>query len=134
MKAVFEINGHDYTKYVKHKTGLQISRENVNEETAGRDESDYMHTDVRSHQRKLELTMGPMSYETAMQLEKDLISNDDGVMVKYPDLSDGVCSRLFYNTTIKGAYERFEESGDITVDNIRFTLTTVEEKKYAETA
>lgn len=70
MKPAFEINGHDYAPYVKHKTGLAWSRENTNDEDAGRDKAETMHTLVTSHQRKLEVKMGPMPFEKAQQLEK----------------------------------------------------------------
>ena len=122
----FIINGHDYTPYVKQKTGFGYSRENTNDKDAGRDEDDVMHTNVRSHQRKLTLKLGPMSFSEAMQLEADLQGNDDGVRVTYPDLLDGVCSRLFYNTSITAAEEQFREDG-IVVDNINFTLISVKE-------
>ena len=46
ITAKFTINGHDYTRYVKAKTGLSWSRENTNDEDAGRDTSEYMHTNV----------------------------------------------------------------------------------------
>lgn len=124
---VFSINGHDYTRYVKAKTGLQWSRENTNDEDAGRDESETMHTNVTSHQRKLELTMGPMDFETAMQLEHDLEGGDDGVTVVYPDLHDGLStSRQFYNTSIDAAQEIFMND-DIMLDNIKFSLISVNE-------
>ena len=125
--GVFEINGHDYAPYVKHKTGLGWSRENTNDEEAGRDDADVMHTMVLSHQRKLTLKMGPMPFETAMQLEADLEGGDDGVTVKYPDLKDGICTRLFYNTTIEAAIEQFTDEG-IKIDDISFTLTSVKEE------
>lgn len=120
------INGHDYTKYVKAKTGFQWSRENTNDEDAGRDADDYMHTNVTSHQRKLTFTLGPMPFTVAQQLEGDLQSGDDGVQVQYPDLCDGMCTRLFYNTSITAAMESFTEDG-VTCDNVKFTLISVQE-------
>jgi hypothetical protein len=121
------INGHDYTPYVKQKTGLGWARENTNDSDAGRDENDVMHTNVRSHQRKLTVKLGPMPLSIAMQLEADLQAGDDGVAVKYPDLKDGVCTRLFYNTSITAAEEQFREDGNVIIDNINFTLTSVKE-------
>ncbi|MGN1375741.1 MAG: hypothetical protein ACI4V5_04215 [Prevotella sp.] len=85
-----------------------------------------MHTLVTSHQRKLEIKMGPMPFEKAQQLESDLQGNDEGVRVKYPDLKDGVCTRLFYNTSIAAAVEQFTEDG-VVVDDISFSLITVKE-------
>lgn len=123
----FKVNHHDYTRYVKAKTGLTYGRDNTNDEDAGRDDGEVMHTNVTSHQRKLTLKMGPMSFETAQQLEKDLQGNDDGVLVEYPDLRDGQCSRLFYNTSITAAMEMFTESG-VVVDNVSFTLISVKEE------
>ena len=120
------INSHDYTQYVKGKTGFQFERENTNAEKAGRDKSEVMHTLVTSHQRKLTLRLGPMPFDTAKQLETDLQGNDDGVQVQYPDLYDGLVTRLFYNTSIEAAYEYFTADG-IMVDNISFTLITVKE-------
>ena len=94
-KGVFKINGHDYAPYVKAKTGLGWARENTNDEDAGRDAGDVMHPNVKSHQRKLTLKLGPMPFETAQQLEADLQGGDDGVQVQYPDLLDGVCTACF---------------------------------------
>lgn len=125
--ALFTINGHDYTQYVKQKTGLSWSRENTNDEDAGRDKSEYMHTNVTSHQRKLSVTMGGMPFSMAMQLEADLQGNDAGVSVSYPDLRDGQCTRLFYNTSISAALEQFREDGTIIVDDIKFDLISVRE-------
>lgn len=125
--GVFKINGHDYAPYVKHKTGLGWARENTNDEQAGRDNDDVMHPMVLSHQRKLTLKMGPMPFETAMQLEEDLEGHDDGVEVEYPDLKDGVCKRMFYNTSIDAAIEQFTAEG-IKVDDISFTLISVKEE------
>lgn len=122
----FKINGHDYTPYVKVKTGFGWARENTNDKDAGRDEDDVMHTNVRSHQRKLTMKLGPMPFDVAMQLEQDLEAGDDGVTVEYPDLRDGLCSRLFYNTSITAAEEQFREDG-IVVDNVNFTLISVKE-------
>lgn len=122
----FKINGHDYTRYVKSKTGLTWSRESTNDEDAGRDAGDVMHPNVTSHQRKLTVKMGPMPFELAMQLETDLESHDAGVDVVYPDLKDGICTRLFYNTSIESAMEQFTENG-IMLDNISFTLISVQE-------
>lgn len=124
--GVFEINGHDYTHYVKAKTGLSWARENTNDKDAGRDEDDVMHTNVRSHQRKLTIKLGPMPFDVAMQLEQDLEGGDDGVSVTYPDLKDGLCTRLFYNTSITAAEEQFREDG-IMIDNVNFTLISVKE-------
>ncbi len=120
------INGHDYTQYIKQKSGLTYGRENANDSDAGRDDDDVMHTNVRSHQRRLNFKMGPMPFEVGMQLERDLIGNDDGVSVEYPDLHDGMCTRLFYNTSISAAEEQFREN-DIVLDNVTFTLVSVKE-------
>ena len=127
MNPVFKINNHDYAPYVKHKTGLGWRRENTNDKDAGRETSATMHTLVTSHQRVLDLKMGPMPFEIARQLEMDLEGNDDGVIVEYPDLLDGVCKRLFYNTSISAAIQRFTENG-IVVDDINFTLTSIKEE------
>lgn len=125
--AVFRINGHDYLQYIKAKTGLTISRENTNDKNAGRDSGLTMHPNVTSHQRKLELKMGPMPFSICQQLESDLQGNDDGVTVEYLDLKDGLCKRLFYNTSIKAAIEQFKKDGSVVVDNISFSLTSVKE-------
>ena len=126
IRGQFVINGHDYAPYLKQKTGLGWSRENTNDKDAGRDEDDVMHTNVRSHQRKLTVKMGPMPFDMAMQLEADLEGGDDGVTVTYPDLMNGVCTRSFYNTSITAAEEQFREDG-IILDNISFTLISVKE-------
>lgn len=126
MLGVFTINGHDYSHYIKQKTGLGWSRENTNDEDAGRDASNYMHTNVTSHQRKLTLKMGPMPFSVAQQLEADLEGGDAGVQVRYPDLKDGICTRLFYNTSITAAIERFTDEG-VMLDDITFTLVSVKE-------
>ena len=89
------INGHDYTAYIKQKTGFKWSRENTNDEKAGRDTAETMHTNVTSHQRKIEIKMGPIPWDMAQQLEADLQGGDSGVEVSYPDLKDGFCKRLF---------------------------------------
>lgn len=120
------INGHDYTRYIKQKTGIRFSRVNSNDEDAGRDEADVMHPEVLSHQRKVIFKMGPMPFEVAQQLEHDLQDNDDGVVIKYPDLYNGICERLFYNTSIEAALEQFTKDG-IVVDDVSFTVTTVKE-------
>lgn len=126
-QGILKINDHDYTKYIKIKTGFQFSRDNVNAETAGRDLSDEMHTDVTSHQRKLRITLGPMPFDIGQQLERDLQSGDAGAKVVYPDLHDGVCTRLFYNTSIEAAFEQFRDDG-IVLDNVTFTLITIKEE------
>ena len=87
--AKLVIGSHDYTQYVKAKTGLSWERENTNDEDAGRDVSEEMHTNVTSHQRKLSVTLGPMPFSVAQQLESDLQGGDDGIQVQYPDLKDG---------------------------------------------
>lgn len=120
------INGHDYTRYVLAKTGLIWSRENTNDEDAGRDASGTMHTNVTSHQRRLDVKMGVMPFSMVQQLERDLQSGDDGVKVRYPDIHDGMCTRLFYNTSIKSALTQFTEDG-ITVSDVSFTLVSVKE-------
>ena len=122
----FLINGHDYAEYVKAKTGISWSRENTNDEDAGRDDGEVMHTNVTSHQRKLDINMGPMPFEAVMQLERELQGGDNGVRVTYPDLYDGICTRLFYNTSITAAVEQFKSDG-IQVDNIKFSLISVKE-------
>lgn len=121
-----KINGHDYTHYLKQKTGLGWSRENTNDSDAGRDTADVMHPMVLSHQRKLDLTLGPMPFSVAQQLESDLEGNDDGVQVEYPDLKDGQCKRLFYGTSINAAVEAFTEDG-LVIDNVKFSLISVQE-------
>ncbi len=126
MTGQFTINGHDYTPYVKQKTGLSWSRENTNDEDAGRDDGEVMHTNVTSHQRKLQVKMGPMPIEIAMQLEQDLQGGDNGVRVTYPDLLDGICTRLFYNTSIDAAIEQFRADG-VLVDNVNFSLISIKE-------
>lgn len=122
---------HDFTRYVKMKTGLVIERENTNDEDAGRDVSETMHTNVTSHQRKLTVKMNAMPFEKAQELERVLQGNDDGVYVTYPDLYDGICTRMFYNTSISAAAEQFiKEAGGyrITVNDISFTLISVKEE------
>ena len=59
IQGIFKINGHDYTPYVKQKTGFGWARENTNDKDAGRDEAETMHTNVTSHQRKLTMKLGP---------------------------------------------------------------------------
>ena len=120
------INGHNYTPYVRAKTGIQWSRENTNDENAGRDVGGTMHTNVTSHQRTLKIKMNSMPFSVAMQLEQDLQSNDGGVKVRYPDLLDGMCTRLFYNTSTESAIARFTQDG-IMVDDLTFTLISVKE-------
>lgn len=127
VMGVFEINGHDYAPYVKAKTGISWGRDNTNDEDAGRDAGNIMHPNVTSHQRKLTLKLGPMSFEIAQQLEADLQDGDEGVRVRYPDLLDGICTRLFYNTSITAAIERFTDEG-IKLDDISFTLISVQEE------
>lgn len=126
IQGVFEINGRDYSHYVKQKTGLEWSRENTNEKDAGRDAGQTMHPGVTSHQRTLSVKLGPMPFEVAQQLETDLESSDNGITVTYPDLKEGICTRLFYNTSIKSAIERFTVDG-IMIDDITFTLISVQE-------
>ena len=126
VHGVFEIAGRDYAPYLKRKTGISWSRENTNDEDAGRDASLTMHPNVTSHQRKLEIKMGPIPYEVAMQLESDLQVGDEGVRVKYPDLQDGICTRLFYNTSISASLVQFTVDG-IMLDDLSFSLTTIKE-------
>lgn len=127
VMGVFEINVHDYAPYVKAKTGISWGRDNTNDEDAGRDAGNIMHPNVTSHQRKLTLKLGPMPFEIAQQLEADLQDGDEGVRVRYPDLLDGICTRLFYNTSITAAIERFTDEG-IKLDDISFTLISVQEE------
>lgn len=122
-----KINKHDYTPYIKQKTGIAYSRENTNDEDAGRDDGEVMHPNVTSHQRKLGFRMGPMPFDIGMQLEADLQGNDDGVEVEYPDLLNGMCTRLFYNTSISAAMEQFTKDG-IVLDDVAFTLISVKEE------
>ncbi len=126
MTPVFEINGHDYSKYLKHKTGLTWERDNTNDEEAGRDLSATMYPMVTSHQRTLSVKMGPMPFSVAQQLEQDLEDGDEGVVVRYPDIKNGICKRLFYNTSISSAIEQFNDDG-ITVDNVSFKLISIKE-------
>lgn len=126
MTPVFKINGHDYAKYLKHKTGLTWQRDNTNDEEAGRDLSATMHPMVTSHQRTLSVKMGPMPFSVAQQLEQDLEGGDEGVVVQYPDIKNGICKRLFYNTSISSAIEQFNENG-IEVDNVSFKLISIKE-------
>ena len=126
MIPVFKINGHNYAKYLKHKTGLTWQRDNTNDEDAGRDTAATMHPMVTSHQRTLSVKMGNMPFSVAMQLENDLEGGDEGVKVEYPDLKNGICKRLFYNTSISSAIEQFEED-DIILDNITFKLISIKE-------
>ena len=125
-QGAFRINGRDYSHYVKAKTGLGWSRENTNDKDAGRDAGQTMHPGVTSHQRKLEVKLGPMPFEVAQQLENDLESHDNGIAVTYPDLKDGIVTRLFYNTSIKSAIERFTEDG-VMIDDIQFSLISIKE-------
>lgn len=67
-----------------------------------------------------------MKLEVAQQLEQDLENNAEGVRVQYPDIFNGVCTRLFYNTSIKAAIERFTEDG-VLVDDVSFTLISIKE-------
>lgn len=124
IQGCFIVNGHDYTRYVKQKTGFGWSRQNTNDKDAGRDDSETMHPNTTSHQRTLNMKLGPMPFEAAMQLESDL--QHEMVSVRYPDLGYGVTTRVFYNTTITAAEEQFTENG-ILVDNVTFTLITINE-------
>lgn len=126
MIPVFKINGHDYSSYIKQKTGLTWQRDNTNDENAGRDLSATMHPMVTSHQRTLTVKMGPMPFSVAQQLEQDLESGDEGVRVQYPDIKNGICTRLFYNTSISSAIEQFTDD-DVIIDNISFKLITIKE-------
>ena len=124
INGCFVINGHDYTRYVKQKTGFLWARENTNDENAGRDIGETMHPNTTSHQRKLTMVLGPMPFEIGMQLETDLEMSI--VSVQFPDLKRGICTRLFYNTSISAAEEQFREDG-IMLDNVSFTLITINE-------
>ena len=126
-QGVFRINGYDYAPYVKAKTGISWTRENTNDKDAGRDAGNVMHPGVTSHQRKLDIKLGPMPFQVAQRLEADLQSHDDGIEVTYPDLLEGIVTRLFYNTSIKSAIERFTEDG-IMIDDVSFTLISVREE------
>lgn len=127
-KMCFKINGHDYTKYIPEKSGLTWSRENTNDSDAGRDKSETMHTMVTSHQRKLSVTLCNIPFAKVQQLETDLQTHDGGIKVEYPDLKDGMCTRLFYNTSSEAGEERFTDNGVI-VDNFKFSLISVKEDK-----
>lgn len=126
MIPVFKINGHDYTKYLKHKSGLTWQRDNTNDEDAGRDLSTQMHPMVTSHQRTLSVKMGDMPFSVAQQLEQDLESGDEGVTVQYPDILNGMCKRLFYNTSISSSIVQFTDDG-IVLDNVSFKLVSIKE-------
>ena len=126
IKGIFQIDGVDYAPFVKAKSGLKWSRENTNDKDAGRDVGQTMHTNVTSHQRKLEVKLGPKKLEDCMRLEADLQAGDNGVKVKYPDLKDGICTRLFYNTSIDAGLTYFTDDG-VKVDDVTFTLVTVKE-------
>lgn len=126
MRGIFKIDGVDYSKYLKKKTGLEWGRQNTNDEDAGRDKAEVMHTEVTSHQRTLEVKMGPMRFEIVRLLEIALQGHDDGIRVTYPDIHDGVCTRLFYNTSVKAAIIAFEEDETI-VDDVSFQLVSVKE-------
>lgn len=121
-----KINGHDYAPYVKAKNGISWSRENTNDKDAGRDAGQDMHTNVTSHQRKIDIKMGPMPFEICQQLENDLQGHDDGVEVTYPDLKDGICTRLFYNTSVKATQKAFTADG-VLVDDVTFSLISIRE-------
>lgn len=123
----FMIGDHDYTPYIREKDGISWSRENTNESNAGRDEGDEMHTCVRSHQRKLSVKMLAMPLAVAQQIEQDLQAGDDGLTVFYPDIHDGMCSRLFYTTSVSGGILQFREDG-IWVDKLSFNLISVKEE------
>ncbi len=126
VQGIFLINGRDYAPYVKMKTGLSWTRENTNDEDAGRDAGQTMHPGVTSHQRKLDVKLGPMPFAIAQRLEADLENHDNGIKVTYPDLMDGIVTRLFYNTSIQSAIIRFGED-DIMIDDIQFSLITIKE-------
>lgn len=126
IQGVVIINGHDYTRYVKQKTGILWSRENTNSKDAGRDTGERMHPCVTSHQRKINFKMGPMPFSVGQQLERDLEAGDDGVSLTIPDLHDGICTRLFYNTSIQAAEEQFTDDG-VLLDNVTFSLTSIQE-------
>lgn len=125
VRGCFVINGHDYTPYVKQKTGFGWSRQNTNDKDAGRDEGETMHPNVTSHQRTLTMKLGPMPFEIGMQLENDL--ENETVLVRFPDLKYGITTRAFYNTSISAAEEQFREDGSIDLDNVTFTLITINE-------
>ena len=120
------INGHDYTRYVKAKNGFLWMRENTNDEDAGRTVDSIMHPNVTSHQRRLDIKMTAMPFSVAKQLEQDLQGHDNGVKVFYPDIHDGLCTRLFYNTSVKSALSHFTPEG-IIVNDLSFTLISVME-------
>ena len=126
ITPVFKINNHDYAKYIKHKSGLTWQRDNTNDEDAGRDTAATMHPMVTSHQRTLTVKMGNMPVSVAQQLEQDLEGGDEGVVVEYPDIKDGVCKRLFYNTSISSSIVQFEDD-DIVLDNVSFKLISIKE-------
>ena len=122
----FKIAGRNYAPYLKQKTGLKWTRENTNDKDAGRDAANVMHPGVTSHQRKLEVKLGPMPFEEAQRLEADLEAGDAGVLVTYPDVKDGICTRLFYNTSISSAITQFLPDG-VQLDDVTFTLISVKE-------
>lgn len=84
-----------------------------------------MHPNVTSHQRTLTMKLGPMPFEIGMQLENDL--ENETVLVRFPDLKYGITTRAFYNTSISAAEEQFREDGSIDLDNVTFTLITINE-------
>ena len=45
----------------------------------------------------------------------------------YPDIRDGVVTRLFYNTSVKAAIVQFKDD-DVYVDDIQFDLISVKEE------
>ena len=85
-----------------------------------------MHTNVTSHQRKLEVKLISVPFVIAQQLEQDLQGNDEGVLVTYPDIHDGLCTRLFYNTSVKAYLADFSDNG-IIINDLSFSLISVKE-------
>lgn len=125
-KGVFKINGHDYAPYVKAKTGLGWARENTNDEDAGRDAGDVMHPNVKSHQRKLTLKLGPSRLKRRSSLKPTCKAVTMAYRCNTPTFWTGYAPALFYNTSITAAIERFTDEG-IKLDDISFTLISVKE-------
>ena len=123
MKPIFQLNGHDYTKYLAEE-GLKPTKNDLDSDGSGRNLLDgLMYRSRIATKAKWTVSFNRLDEAVMQQLESDLYATDNYISVTMLDAKQNrYVTRSYYCSTVDEGVQRYI-GGRTVYDGVTFNIT-----------
>lgn len=123
MKPIFQLNGHDYTKYLAEE-GLKPTKNDLDSDGSGRNLLDgLMYRSRIATKAKWTVSFNRLDEAVMQQLESDLYATENYISVTMLDAKQNrYVTRSYYCSTVDEGVQRYI-GGRTVYDGVTFNIT-----------